>query len=157
MSVAPAEVALEVGVNVLHIRTLLVPQQRVHAHHDARSAEATLAAMAGRHPLLYCMEATSSSPYALEVEVVRTLMKEMGITSTVVTARPCMETTGARQAFTLEVRRWGYGMETHLRCSTRPSGRWNLLTITVQAPHPGQSSVESHHTIISLLIMKNPH
>lgn len=47
-------------------------------------------------------------------------------TSMVVTARPCIETTGARQALTL---RW----------STRPWPRLYRLTITVQAPHPAQS------------------
>ena len=101
---APAEVALEVSVNVLHVGTPLVPQERVHAHHNPRSTEATLAAMAGRHPLLHCMEATSSSSYSLKVEVVRKLKRAMGVTSTVVTASPCIETTGARQAFTLDIR-----------------------------------------------------
>lgn len=43
---------LEVGLDLLHGGQRVVPEQGVHAHHDARGAEAALGSVTVGHPLL---------------------------------------------------------------------------------------------------------
>ena len=56
---------LEVGLDLLHGGQGVVPEQRVHAHHDARGAEPALRPVALRHPLLDRVEPGLGAPDAL--------------------------------------------------------------------------------------------